>query len=608
MHRREFLKAGMLAAATETIAFTAARETPSSVSSKDCHTFVYGSTPGGVAAAVEAARRGNRVILACPKARPGGMAASGLSTTDAVRPQLFGGLVAEFIAKVRQHYQKRLAGDPQQYKLIHDGWFYEPSVAEMAFRQLIEAERPRLEWLPGQWLWTAERAGSRIVAVELEDAVGRRQRITAHTFIDGTYEGDLAGLAKVPYRVGREGRDEYGEPFAGIHYMNWQTGKQILTADTGEPSLAIQAFCARSIFTDDPRHRVPIEKPATYEQHLADFLPLLDDFAAGRRRSWSWGVPLPNRKYQLNGDIEGLTSLNCPGVSWSWPEANRHHRQRLEQFHVDHAAGLIWFLQHEPRVPEKIRQQLAPLGLHDQEFSDTGHWPWQIYVRQGRRIEGRYVVTQRNFMIDSRTGRSAPLSSPVIAIGEHRFDVHPCHDRRFAVEGFMEGVLWYPKKAFGPAQPGQVPYEAMSAQRGRQSAVSRGFVVDARGDVRVKDGAGVDRPRGQLQAWPQPPRPWSRRSTWPRLIRCRYRRSSEFRPTPMLLDRRIGMGLVCKRCVGWVHSRNATSPRPLWRTNGRTVLTAASFWLEWVPPRPAAWSWHQGGEVAAEPSGKKATR
>ena len=25
----------------------------------------------------------------------------------------------------------------------------------------------------------------------------------------------------------------------------------------------------------------------------------------------------------------------------------------------------------------------------------------------------------------------------------------------------MEGVLWYPRKAFGPAQPGQVPYGAM---------------------------------------------------------------------------------------------------------------------------------------------------
>ena len=100
------------------------------------------------------------------------------------------------------------------------------------------------------------------------------------------------------------------------------------------------------------------------------------------------------------------------------------------------------------------------IGLHDQEFPDTDHWPWQIYVRQGRRIEGRAVVTQRNFIVNPKTGRTPPMKH-AIAIGEHSFDVHPCHDRRFAVQGFMEGVLWYPKKAFGPAQPGQVPYEAL---------------------------------------------------------------------------------------------------------------------------------------------------
>ena len=49
-------------------------------------------------------------------------------------------------------------------------------------------------------------------------------------------------------------------------------------------------------------------------------------------------------------------------------------------------------------------------------------------------------------------------------MGEHSFDVHPCHDRRFAVDGFMEGVLWYPHKAAGPAQPGQIPYGAMLPQ------------------------------------------------------------------------------------------------------------------------------------------------
>ena len=83
--------------------------------------LVYGSTTGGVTAAIEAARRGLKVILACPQKHPGGMAASGLSTTDAVRPQLFGGQVAEFIRCVREYYQKEFAAKPDEYKLTKEG-------------------------------------------------------------------------------------------------------------------------------------------------------------------------------------------------------------------------------------------------------------------------------------------------------------------------------------------------------------------------------------------------------------------------------------------------------------------------------------------------------
>lgn len=449
MRRREFLTVAGIAA------------TPLAAEPQRCDVLVYGSTPGGVTAAVEAARQGLKVILACPQKHLGGMAASGLSTTDAVRPQLFGGLVAEFIAKVRDHYAKLLADRPDEFKLINNGWYYEPSVAEWAFDQLVQAENQMLRWMPGHHLVSTSVNGRRVVSAEIEGPHKERFTVAARTFIDGTYEGDLAAAAKVPYRVGREGRAEHGEPFAGIHYMNWRTGKQIMTQDTGEPSPAIQAFCARSIFTDDPEHRVPIEKPGSYEQHLVDYEPLLTDFSNGRVARWSWGHKLPRRKYQMNGNIEGLTSINIPGASWTWPEAERYHRQRLQQFHVDHVAGLIWFLQNDSRVPSAMREHMKPIGLHRQEFADSGYWPWQIYVRQGRRIEGRALVTQHNFMVNPTTKQTPRVEQP-IAIGEHSFDVHPCQDRRFTVDGFMEGVLWYPKKAFGPAQPGQVPYGAIA--------------------------------------------------------------------------------------------------------------------------------------------------
>lgn len=467
LDRRAFLKAGAAAMAAANVSSWVAsanaaepRRTVSVDKPVSCDVFVYGSTPGGIAAALEAARRGCQVVLACPKTHPGGMAASGLCTTDAVRREMFGGVVIEFIHGVREEYRRILGENSPDWKLIQDGWYYEPSVAERVFDRLLAGAAERLQFWRGHHLLGAEVQGDRVTGVEMETPKGAHVRVTAKTFIDGTYEGDLAGAAKVPCRVGREGREEYGESRAGIHYMNWHNGRQIMTPDTGEPSPAIQAFCARCIFTTDPARLVPIEKPATYEQHLQDFLPLLDDFATGRVKSMGYGTPLPGKKYQLNGSIDRLTSLNCPGVSWTWPEAERRHRERLERFHIGHAAGYIWFLQNEPRVPAKIREAWRKAGLHRDEFAANGHWPWQIYVRQGRRIEGRALVTQHNFTVDSKTNRT-PKVEHAIAIGEHSFDVHPCHDRRFAVEGFMEGVLWYPKKAAGPAQPGQVPYGAM---------------------------------------------------------------------------------------------------------------------------------------------------
>jgi hypothetical protein len=457
-NRREFLRhLSGVALASPLVMSAFAAEPASKVA---CDVFVYGSTPGGIAAAIEAARRGCKVILACPKKHAGGMSASGLCTTDAVRRELFGGLVLEFIKGVREEYVRTLGENSPQWKFVEDGWFYEPSVAERVFDKMLEREAARLHFWRGHHLTGVTVKGDKVQEVTLDLPKGGRISVTAKTFIDGTYEGDLAAEAGVPYRVGREGRDEHGESRAGIHYMNWKTGEQIMTPDTGEPSPAIQAFCARSIFTTDKDKLVPFEKPATYEQHLHDYLPMLDDFESGRVKARSLGTALPNRKFQLNGSIDALTSLNLPGANWTWPEAKRHHRERLERFHVDHAAGYAWFLQNDPRVPDHVRALWRTAGLHKDEFADNGHWPWQIYVRQGRRIEGRALVTQHNFTVDSKTNRT-PKVAHSIAVGEHSFYIHPCHDRRYAVDGFMEGVLWYPKKALGPAQPGQVAYGTM---------------------------------------------------------------------------------------------------------------------------------------------------
>ncbi len=466
MNRRDFLKLGTAAAIavpsmsswargqTDVAAGTAYVPTPGATT---CDVFVYGSTPSGVAAAVFAARNGCRVLLACPKKHPGGMLASGLCTLDSRRSDVHASFVFDFKKGMQDAIHSRPPGGPGEGKK-HSGHL--PSEAEAWFAGLIRAESSQLDYWPGHHLLRAVVQKGRIMEVELEAPDGTHKHVQATTFIDTTYEADLAAAAGVPYRVGRESQAEYNEPLAGIRYVSFKTGQVFDTPDSGDASPYIQAYCARCVFTTDPDNLIPFTKPDTYEQHLPDLLPMLEDFASGRIHNRSLGSPLAALKWELNGSIDQLTSLDLPGMNLYWPEAERKHRESLEKFHIDHAASYVWFLQNEPRVPDRVRQLWATAGLPKDEFADNNHWPWQIYVRQGRRIEGRAKVTQFNFLIDPKINRTPIVEHP-IGVGEFSFDIHACQDRRFTANGLMEGVMWWPKNVPNPAEAGQIPYAAM---------------------------------------------------------------------------------------------------------------------------------------------------
>jgi len=225
--------------------------------------LVYGATAGGTMAAVAAAKQGTSVVLLEPRKHVGGMLSGGLGRTDMDRQEkVIGGLALEFFRRAGKHYGQEIA------------WMFEPHVAEGILKEMLAEGNVPVKF--DQALASIEESDGRIRSLKTTDGNEYRAKV----FIDATYEGDLMKAAGVSYKVGREGRDTYGESLAGRrdllrsnHQVNfpispWKDGK-LLPHITAEENLAptgagdgkIQAYNFRLCLTNVPGNRIAIEKP-----------------------------------------------------------------------------------------------------------------------------------------------------------------------------------------------------------------------------------------------------------------------------------------------------------------------------------------------------------
>ena len=127
--RRRFLHAASLAGAGLWASQAACRtgtdpgpETGGSPSSDPFDCVVVGGTPGGIAAAVTAARMGRSVALVEENAHLGGMSASGLGKSDIENRAAVRGFFAEFAARVQRHYLEQYGPDSDNVRLCREGY------------------------------------------------------------------------------------------------------------------------------------------------------------------------------------------------------------------------------------------------------------------------------------------------------------------------------------------------------------------------------------------------------------------------------------------------------------------------------------------------------
>ena len=427
--------------------------------------IVYGATPGGFCAAIAAAREGAKVVLLEPTAHVGGVNTGGLSFSDSnqtVRSTLLG-LFEEWHQRVAADYAARGVKLPYDVAVKDNSvWTYEPHVAARVTDAMLK--EASVSVLTKQTLEGVEKAGARIVGLRTSGGMH-----TAKIFIDATYEGDLMARAGVVWHLGRESRDEYGESFAGRQYPKEKLAINGFDANglplpfitslrpgddqAGEETVMVYSF--RLCLTKNPANRVPFPEPQTYDP--ARFELIRRYFQKYPNAPLPWDLyPLPGDKFDANNGIGKMFSMGLVGEANGWCASDPAGRAKLWEKHKQYTLEFYKFLTTDPAVPAKIRATMAELGLCRDEFPETQHWSPQLYVREGRRMDGRFTLTQKDVLED-------PKKDDAIAISSFPIDSHDC--RRIALpDGVInEGTIFpvsMPGRRHGYAY--QIPYRAIT--------------------------------------------------------------------------------------------------------------------------------------------------
>lgn len=412
---------------------------------------VLGATPGGITAAVAAARAGRSAMIVDPTRWVGGMMSGGLSKTDTGRrgPEVFGGLAAEFFERVRQIERERNACIGP-CEATYD---FEPHVAERVFEDLIREAGVVL--VRGAELLGVHKDATTITAIETS-----RGTVGGKVFVDASYEGDLMARAGVGYTIGREPRlrehaddatalalqeDHAGEqPYRlplGVHVDPYRVPGDAASGTVAfvEPRPAtplalgagdtrVMAYVYRLCVTDDPTNRIPFTAPegfdaADYEMHarLAAAAPADVDVARSMFNPSPTTLSRDARynKYDLNGTFTLSTDLTAPGLNHDYVEASPQRRDEIELAYRRYIQGLLWAWQTEPRFGA-LNARVASFGYCADEFSSNGGWPQQFYVRVGRRMLGEYVMNENDVL---QNGRREPIRD-VVAFGSYSMGTH----------------------------------------------------------------------------------------------------------------------------------------------------------------------------------------
>ena len=405
--------------------------------------LVYGSSSAAVTAAYAAGRHNLSVLFVTPYLHLGGLTTSGLSATDVGNSSTIGGLAALLYRSIGS-----------AYNLSRPLYDFEPHTAEAVFNRWMADVSSHVTVAPQYTLASVQSTATNISQVTftpwppyLPSSPADDFSVSATVYIDASYEGDLLAMAGVPFTLGRESRAQYNETLAGVtadpskgskagNQINVVIDPWIVPNDTssglipgvdgefagrvGEGDDLVQSNNYRLCITTNVSNQLPFDPPADYDE--TQYLLLYHRFINESRLTTAGPLfnsnGLPHQKFDWNNGGGVSTDYFHYDLARKYIEAETSQRDTYRTLYEHWTQGLLYFLANDLTLPSAFRQDMQRYGYCADEFIDNGGFPYQLYVREGRRMLGSHIITQHD------VDQDGVKIVDGVALGSYKMDTH----------------------------------------------------------------------------------------------------------------------------------------------------------------------------------------
>lgn len=400
--------------------------------------LIVGGGTGGIAAAIAATNLDQDVVLVTDADWVGGQLTAQLVPADeSLWVESVGGTARyrAYRQAVRRYYRDHypLTPEARANPLLNPGncmlnlCSYEPRVGVAVLAQMTAwAEaRGKLRILRGWTPTGADTDHDRVRAVQFRHRDGRELVVQAAYVLDATDLGDLLPLTGAEYRVGSESQSQTGE----------------LHALPGKPDpTRVQAFtwCAAVSYDRRPGADHRIAKPARYEHFrnwryealatdvsglrisfqtpsyhgVQQFALLPEEFVAGKHPFplWIYRRVLAAANFPAELAPQEITLINWPMNDYfDGPVVDVPAAERERNFSEarELTRSLIYWLQHEAPRPDGGTGYPGVCPRPDVSGTADG-LAQEPYIREGRRLEAQFMVSENHVGVHARTGFAIP--------------------------------------------------------------------------------------------------------------------------------------------------------------------------------------------------------